>query len=29
LQEMADWFAVAGVTEVAMEATGSYRKPVW
>jgi transposase len=28
LQEMADWFAVAGVTEVAMEATGSYWKPV-
>ncbi len=29
LQAMADWFAVEGVTEVAMEATGSYWKPVW
>jgi len=26
---MADWFAAEGVTEVAMEATGSYWKPVW
>lgn len=26
---MADWFASEGVTEVAMEATGSYWKPVW
>ena len=29
LEAMADWFAAAGVTEVAMEATGSYWKPVW
>jgi transposase len=29
LQEMADWFATEGVTEIAMEATGSYWKPVW
>jgi len=29
LEAMADWFADAGVTEVAMEATGSYWKPVW
>ena len=29
LEAMADWFAVEGVTEVAMEATGSYWKPVW
>ena len=29
LEEMADWFAAEGVTEVAMEATGSYWKPVW
>ena len=26
---MADWFAAEGVTEIAMEATGSYWKPVW
>ena len=26
---MADWFAAEGVTEVVMEATGSYWKPVW
>jgi transposase len=26
---MADWFADEGVTEVAMEATGAYWKPVW
>jgi hypothetical protein len=29
LEEMADWFAAEGVTEIAMEATGSYWKPVW
>jgi transposase len=26
---MADWFGAEGVTEVVMEATGSYWKPVW
>jgi transposase len=26
---MADWFAAEGVTEIAMEPTGSYWKPVW
>ena len=29
LEAMADWFAAEGVTDVAMEATGSYWKPVW
>jgi len=29
LEAMADWFAAEGVTEVVMEATGSYWKPVW
>jgi transposase len=29
LEEMASWFADQGVTEIAMEATGSYWKPVW
>jgi transposase len=29
LEEMADWFTDQGVTDVAMEATGSYWKPVW
>jgi transposase len=29
VEVMADWFAAEGVTEVAMEATGSYWKPVW
>jgi transposase len=29
LESMADWFAAEGVSEVAMEATGSYWKPVW
>ena len=29
LEAMADWFAGEGVTEVVMEATGSYWKPVW
>ena len=26
---MADWFSAEGVTQVVMEATGSYWKPVW
>lgn len=29
LEAMADWFAAEGVTEVVMEATGPYWKPVW
>ena len=29
LESMADWFTAEGVTEIAMEATGSYWKPVW
>jgi transposase len=29
LEAMADWFAAEGVTDIAMEATGSYWKPVW
>src|SRR5215207_10778218 len=29
LEAMADWFTAQGVTEIAMEATGSYWKPVW
>ena len=29
LEEMAAWFAAEGVTDIAMEATGSYWKPVW
>src|SRR3954470_16528899 len=29
LEAMADWFTAEGVTEIAMEATGSYGKPVW
>lgn len=29
LEEMADWFTDLGVTDVVMEATGSYWKPVW
>jgi transposase len=29
LETMAGWFAREGVTEIAMEATGSYWKPVW
>jgi transposase len=29
LEAMAEWFAAKGVTEVVMEATGSYWKPVW
>jgi len=28
LESMADWFTAEGVTEIAMEATGSYWKPV-
>src|SRR4051794_2879861 len=29
LEAMADWFAAEGVRAIAMEATGSYWKPVW
>ncbi len=29
LEEMVDWFTTQGVTDIAMEATGSYWKPVW
>jgi transposase len=29
LEQMADWFAAEGVTDVVMEATGSYWRPVW
>jgi transposase len=29
LEAMADWFVTEGVTQVVMEATGSYWKPVW
>lgn len=29
LEELRDWLGVEGVTEVVMEATGSYWKPVW
>ena len=29
LEAMADWFSAEGVSEVVMEATGSYWKPVW
>jgi transposase len=29
LEAMAGWFTAEGVTEIAMEATGSYWKPVW
>jgi transposase len=29
LQEMADWFTAEGVTDIVMEATGPYWKPVW
>lgn len=29
LEAMVDWFTEAGVTEIVMEATGSYWKPVW
>jgi transposase len=29
LEAMAKWFTTEGVTEIAMEATGSYWKPVW
>jgi transposase len=29
LEAMADWFTAKGVSEIAMEATGSYWKPVW
>ena len=29
LEELADWLTVNGVTEVVMEATGQYWKPIW
>lgn len=29
LEAMADWFVAEGLSEVVMEATGSYWKPVW
>jgi len=29
LEAMAKWFTAEGVTEIVMEATGSYWKPVW
>jgi transposase len=29
VEAMADWFAAEGISEIAMEATGSYWKPVW
>ena len=29
LEQMADWFTAEGVTDVVMEATGSYWRPVW
>ena len=29
LEAMAEWFSTNGVTQVVMEATGSYWKPVW
>src|SRR3712207_6184923 len=29
VEEMADWFTDQGVTDIVMEATGSYGKPVW
>lgn len=29
LRQLRDWLAAEGVTQVAMEATGSYWKPVW
>ena len=29
LEEMAAWFGEEGVTDIAMEATGPYWKPVW
>ena len=29
LEAMAEWFLAEGVTDIAMEATGSYWKPVW
>jgi transposase len=29
LEQMADWFTAEGITDIAMEATGSYWKPVW
>ena len=29
LEELADWLTESGVSEVVMEATGQYWKPVW
>jgi|SRR6478672_5966753 len=29
LEELADWLGASGVTEVVMEATGQYWKPIW
>jgi transposase len=29
LEELAGWLVSEGVTEVVMEATGSYWKPIW
>lgn len=29
LDELADWLESQGVTQVAMEATGVYWKPIW
>ena len=29
LEELADWLSANGVTEVVMEATGQYWKPIW
>ena len=29
LRELRDWLVAEGVTQVAMEATGVFRKPVW
>jgi transposase len=29
LLELADWLCACGVTHVALESTGVYRKPVW
>ena len=29
LERLAAWLAARGVTQVALEATGVYRKPVW
>jgi transposase len=29
LETLADWLAAEGVTQVVMEATGQYWKPIW